>query len=157
MTPKTIEKDVGTNKSAVYNIQNSDSDENIDKLIFTWYDKNNNNPQFSGCPSAADKFPQNLATDCGAGVLKIELINRTNQEPEVLARNNFVAFASPSNGSGGSIAYTDAIGDASSFAAQGATKQASCSGGKCSFTISGINKSQLVLRIDLYIKPITLV
>lgn len=132
--------DIG--KSIITPLEDVNPNTPIQTLTFTWKKPNVSDYNFAGCPAAFTTALNN----CDAGVLRIELIDTNSGSRDQLIANNFLSFASPNASGTNPTAYSSGIGTA----AQGVNWKGSCSNGpsgKCSLTITGINKTKLMLHM----------
>lgn len=120
--------------------------ENIISLTFSWVQKGGGT-DFSGCPSGGISLPKQLPDNCQAGLLRIELVDPSSTGKAQLINSTFLAYIKP-NGPAAALppfAYGSASGSVDN---QGAITRGICNAaGRCSVTISAINKKKLYLNI----------
>lgn len=132
---------IDTNASEITPLEDIHSGLNIQSLTFKWKKADINQHNFSDCPGG-NNFPPRLPDNCGAGMLRIELIDPSAPNRDELTARSFLAFISPGSNAN-PVTQTYAQG------AQGLVWSGGCGGddNECSITINGVNKRKLILHL----------
>lgn len=126
----------------------------IDTLSFSWHQEKSS-ADFAGCPSQdpsqLGNLPDNLANNCEAGMLRVELINpEPAPSKQVFLDRVFLAYFKPSRGAAaGAIQYGSGLG----LHKQGALVNGNCDSGECKVTIRNIGSKKLYLHLRSIYKP----
>ncbi|MBI5357461.1 hypothetical protein HZB74_01285 [Candidatus Saccharibacteria bacterium] len=116
----------------------------IQSLTFSWT-REGGGSNFAGCPAPGDfSFPDRLADSCEAGMLRVELIDPTVANRDLLLSSAFVGFFKPANGPASSISFGSAAGTVNN---QGAIVNGGCDANGCRVTINNISKNMLYLHL----------
>lgn len=130
-SPDTLEYDVPTGESAAFQLQPDGAP--ITQMEISWTGEGNT---ISGCPAVGTHTGDgtNGSQPCEIGMLGLEIIPFNSPTPRAgLTDNRFVAYVQPQSSGSGSISF-----GASSGREQGQSAGASCSGGTCTLTITGV-------------------
>ncbi|HEX5797980.1 MAG TPA: pilus assembly PilX N-terminal domain-containing protein [Candidatus Saccharimonadales bacterium] len=142
-TPETLRySNIEVGKSTILPIQDIGGIP-VESLTFNWT-KEDGGTNFGGCPGTGTDLPRQLASDCEAGLLRIELVDPSSTSRPELIENTFVAYVRPSTSGTGSFGYPDASGSVSK---QGAVANGTCDSNGCRLTINSIGKEKLYLNM----------
>ncbi|MEX2014474.1 MAG: pilus assembly PilX N-terminal domain-containing protein [Candidatus Saccharimonadales bacterium] len=144
-TPDTLRySSIDVGASTIVPIEDANASLDISSLTINWT-KEDGGTVFSGCPGAGTDLPRQLANDCEAGLLRIELVDPSSTNRTQLINNTFLVYAKPTSSAGTSSPYASASG---SVTRQGSVVSGGCNAsGGCSLTIDAINKEKLYLNI----------